>query len=69
MATLTPSSSPDMPISIKVLVTGKDENRKFKLSLKELGAHTLPDKVRLASPLVAFLKQGPSNIEMLASIL
>lgn len=47
MANLTPSTSPDMSITIKVVFTGKDENRKFKLPLKELGANSLPDKVRL----------------------
>lgn len=53
MAT-TSASSPDMSITIKVVISGKDENRKFKLPLKDLGANTLPDKVRLTSPLAAF---------------
>lgn len=54
MATLTPSSSPDMSIAIKIVLARKDENRKFKLPLKELGANSLPDKVRLTFPLAAF---------------
>jgi hypothetical protein len=35
--------SPDVLITIKLLVG--TENRRFKLPLRELGAHTLPDKV------------------------
>lgn len=47
MATNTSTSPPDMPITIKVVYNGRDENRKFKLPLRELGASSLPDKVRL----------------------
>jgi hypothetical protein len=47
MATLTPASSPDMMITIKIVFADKDENRRFKLPLKELGANLLPNKVRL----------------------
>ena len=47
MATHSSSSVPEMPITIKVVFAGKDENRKFKLPLKELGANSLPNKVRL----------------------
>ena len=54
MATLTPASSPDMSIAVKVVLAGKDENRKFKLPLKELGANTLPDKVCPTFQLAAF---------------
>jgi len=56
MANLTPASSPDMSITIKVLLVGKDENRKFTLPLKELGATSLPGKVRLTLPLTAFFQ-------------
>lgn len=35
--------SPDVLINIKLQVG--TENRRFKLPLRELGAHTLPDKV------------------------
>lgn len=53
MATLTPASSPDMIITIKIVFANKDENRRFKLPLKELGANSLPDKVRLTVRSVA----------------
>ena len=53
MATLTPASSLDMIITIKVVFPNKDENRRFKLPLKELGANLLPDKVRLTVPSIA----------------
>lgn len=46
MATNATASSPDMPITIKIIISGKDENRKFKLPLRDLGANSLPDKVR-----------------------
>lgn len=46
MATNATASSPDMPITIKVIISGKDENRKFKLPLRDLSANSLPDKVR-----------------------
>ena len=35
----------DTPVHIKISVLGKDENRKFKLSLKDCSANVLPDKV------------------------
>ena len=47
MATHPHASSPDMPITIKVVFADKDENRKFKLPLTDLGANSLPDKVSL----------------------
>lgn len=53
MATNAMASSPDMPITIKVIISGKDENRKFKLPLRELGANSLPDKVRYSVSLVS----------------
>lgn len=34
----------DTPIVVKVLFRG--QTKKFKLPLKDLGAHVLPDKVR-----------------------
>lgn len=46
MATNGTASSPDMPITIKIIISGKDENRKFKLPLRDLGANSLPDKLR-----------------------
>ncbi len=46
MATNATASSPDMLITIKIIISGKDENRKFKLPLRDLGANSLPDKVR-----------------------
>ena len=52
MATNVPASSPDMPITIKVIISGKDENRKFKLPLRDLGANSLPDKVCVSCSLV-----------------
>lgn len=42
-----------MIITIKIVFANKDENRRFKLPLKELGANSLTDKVRLTVPSVA----------------
>ena len=38
----------DTPIVVKVLFRG--QTKKFKLPLKDLGAHVLPEKVRIISP-------------------
>ncbi|KAL6721407.1 hypothetical protein ACLMJK_000510 [Lecanora helva] len=46
MATFTPATSPDTPIAIKVVIKDSHEMRKFKLPLQELGASTLPVKLR-----------------------
>ena len=46
MSNIHPAVSPDQPITIKIALSNS-ENRRFKLALKELGANTLPDKVRL----------------------
>ncbi|KAL8775019.1 MAG: hypothetical protein Q9209_000498 [Squamulea sp. 1 TL-2023] len=45
MATINSTPSSDTPITIK-LALNNGENRRFKLALRELGANTLPDKVR-----------------------
>ncbi|KAL8861282.1 MAG: hypothetical protein Q9198_010534, partial [Flavoplaca austrocitrina] len=45
MATANPTPSSDTPIAIK-LALNNGENRRFKLALRELGANTLPDKLR-----------------------
>ncbi|MCJ1427395.1 hypothetical protein MMC29_005298 [Sticta canariensis] len=45
MATINPSPSPDTPITIKIALSN-GENRRFKLALRDLGAVTLPDKLR-----------------------
>ena len=45
MATINSAPSSDTPIAIK-LALNNGENRRFKLALRELGANTLPDKVR-----------------------
>ncbi|KAI4257736.1 MAG: hypothetical protein L6R42_005476 [Xanthoria sp. 1 TBL-2021] len=45
MATVNPTPSSDTPIAIK-LALNNGENRRFKLALRELGANTLPDKLR-----------------------
>lgn len=37
----------DTPIVVKVMFHG--QTKKFKLPLKDLGAHVLPDKVRIAT--------------------
>ena len=47
MASSTTTANPDMPVQIKITVTGKEETRKFKLTLKDLGANVLPEKVSL----------------------
>jgi len=46
MAPSTQASPPDMPIQIKTVLANKDENRRFILPLRDLGADTLPNKVR-----------------------
>ncbi|KAL8675382.1 MAG: hypothetical protein Q9168_000213 [Polycauliona sp. 1 TL-2023] len=45
MATVNTTPSSDTPIAIK-LALNNGENRRFKLALRELGANTLPDKLR-----------------------
>ncbi|KAL8652605.1 MAG: hypothetical protein Q9226_004202, partial [Calogaya cf. arnoldii] len=45
MATVNATPSSDTPIAIK-LALNNGENRRFKLALRELGANTLPDKLR-----------------------
>lgn len=45
MAT-TSNTNPDTLVTLKVNIEGS--NRRFKLPLRELGANTLPDKVRHA---------------------
>ncbi|KAL8784428.1 MAG: hypothetical protein Q9213_003951 [Squamulea squamosa] len=45
MATINSTPSSDTPITIK-LALNNGENRRFKLALRELGANTLPDKLR-----------------------
>ncbi|KAL8862597.1 MAG: hypothetical protein Q9178_001095 [Gyalolechia marmorata] len=45
MATINSAPSSDTPIAIK-LALNNGENRRFKLALRELGANTLPDKLR-----------------------
>ena len=61
MATNTPAPSPETSITIKVILNGKDENRKFRLPLKDLGANSLPDKVRSTVPLQPCLGEQPEN--------
>lgn len=47
----------DTPIVVKVLFRG--QTKKFKLPLKDLGAHVLPDKVRSCSlPQVIMLRRS-----------
>ena len=48
MSSTNPAPSPDTPITIKIALSN-GENRRFKLALRELGANTLPDKVRFTS--------------------
>lgn len=53
---------PEHPVTVKVLYN--DSNRRFKLPLKDLRAHVLPEKVRLTkSPLELRpdLQSGPPN--------
>ncbi|KAL8687706.1 MAG: hypothetical protein Q9224_005074, partial [Gallowayella concinna] len=45
MASINPTPSADTPIAIK-LALNNGENRRFKLVLRDLGANTLPDKLR-----------------------
>jgi next-to-BRCA1 protein 1 len=50
----------DTPIVVKVLFRG--QTKKFKLPLKDLGAHVLPDKVRnVPYLLVVMLKRSDSS--------
>ncbi|KAK4695573.1 hypothetical protein P7C71_g2201, partial [Lecanoromycetidae sp. Uapishka_2] len=46
MASSNQASSSDMPIQIKIVFANKDENRRFNLPLRDLGAETLPNKLR-----------------------
>jgi len=49
---------PDTLITVKVLIDG--QNRRFKLALRDLGAHVLPQKVRTTSACAASLTEaGP----------
>lgn len=67
MATVNPTPSSDTPIAIK-LALNNGENRRFKLTLRELGANTLPDKVSFHSlppgfdPLPFFFSEEPSSL-------
>lgn len=45
MMASTTTTSPDASVHVKVSINGSEENRKFKLALKDLGAAVLPDKV------------------------
>lgn len=45
MASTNPAAAADVPVHVKIALNGKDENRKFKLSLKDCYANVLPDKV------------------------
>ncbi|KAL8732188.1 MAG: hypothetical protein Q9166_002935 [cf. Caloplaca sp. 2 TL-2023] len=45
MASSNPTPSLDTPIAIK-LALNNGENRRFKIALRDLGANTLPDKLR-----------------------
>lgn len=44
MASTNAAPSADTPIAIK-LALNNGENRRFKLTLRDLGANTLPEKV------------------------
>ena len=45
MASINPTTTTETPVHVKIAVNGKDENRKFKLTLRDLGATVLPEKV------------------------
>lgn len=45
MATQQPPPLPETPVAIKITVAGKDEHKKLRLALKDLGANSLPNKV------------------------
>lgn len=45
MATMTTTMPVDVPVAVKVNINGADENRKFKLNLRDLPASVLPEKV------------------------
>lgn len=46
MASTNPITTADSSVHVKIAVNGKDENRKFKLNLKDCYASVLPDKLR-----------------------
>jgi len=50
---------PDTLITVKVLIDG--QNRRFKLALRDLGAHVLPQKVRTTSACAALLTEPRSH--------
>ena len=45
MASHTTPSPLDPTVAVKITISGKDEHRKFKVTMKDLGASVLPDKV------------------------
>ena len=49
MASQNTTASPDTPVNIKISIAGKEDHRKFRLTLKDLGANTFPEKVGLTS--------------------
>lgn len=51
MASTNPITTADSSVHVKIAVNGKDENRKFKLNLKDCYASVLPDKVRPGLPI------------------
>jgi hypothetical protein len=52
-AMATPSTNPDTLVTLKINIEGT--NKRFKLPLRDLGASTLPAKVRLSPSLFLLL--------------
>lgn len=46
MANQTTTTSSDAQVAVKITIAGNEEHRRFRLALKDLGASTLPAKLR-----------------------
>ena len=59
MATTNVPVTLDTPIVVKIQFRG--QTKKFKLPLKDLGAHVLPEKVRCPRVLAAAERRQPAS--------
>ena len=57
---------PDTLITVKVLFDG--QNRRFKLALRDLGAHSLPQKVRTLLPVQPRCRHFTFAMEQIANV-
>jgi hypothetical protein len=62
MATTNVPVTLETPIAVKVLFQG--HTKKFKLPLRDLGAHVLPEKVCPSRPALARQPSRPSAVQL-----